>query len=116
MTRSSDNESDDEHLDTDTNADGGEYLVEQAHYERAGRDDLTTTIIGAIAAAEGVSPRELKEPVLYDCVDIAALEDSFFGPTVAGRRRNAIGSVEFHFGEYRVEVKSDGWVSVYGES
>jgi Halobacterial output domain 1 len=93
--------------------DSGEQLVEQAHYERAGRDDLTTTIIGAVAAAEGVSPTELKDPVLYECVDIGALENSFFGPSVAGERRDAVGSVEFGFGEYRVEVSSDGWVSVY---
>lgn len=104
----------DEDSDREVDVNGGDQLLEQAHYERAGRDDLTTTIIRAIAAAEGVSPAELKEPVLYECVDIAALEDSFFGPTVAGERRNAIGSVEFTFGEYRVELASDGWVSVYG--
>lgn len=92
----------------------GEQLLEQAQYERASRDDLTTTIVGAIAAAEGISPAELKDPILYECVDIAALEDSFFGPTVAGERRNAVGSVEFLFGEYRIEVSSEGWVSVYG--
>lgn len=100
--------------DPEVDVDSSEQLVEQAHYERDGRDDLTTTIIGAIAAAEGVSPAELKEPVLYDCVDVAALEDSFFGPKIAGERRDTVGSVEFEFGEYRVEVKSDGWVSVYG--
>jgi hypothetical protein len=108
MTNSSDqNES------SETGIDGGEQLVEQAHYERGGRDDLTTTIIGAVAAVKRVSPTELKDPVLYDCVDIAALEDSFFGPSIVGERRDAVGSVEFGFGEYRVEVSSDGWVSVY---
>ena len=111
MTRSFDKDS-----DPTVGVDGGDQLVEQARYERTGRDDLTTTIIGAIAAAEGISPAELKDPILYECVDVAALEDSFFGPTVAGERRNAVGSVEFRFGEYRVEVSSDGWVSVYGDS
>ncbi|MFH5799099.1 HalOD1 output domain-containing protein [Haladaptatus sp. CMAA 1911] len=109
MTKSSD-----EGESSEIVVDGSEQLVEQVHYERAGRDDLTTTIIGGIAAAEGVSPAEVKDPVLYECVDVAALEDSFFGQTVAGERRDAVGSVEFRFGEYRIEVKSDGWVSVYG--
>ncbi|GAA0242513.1 hypothetical protein GCM10009000_067700 [Halobacterium noricense] len=36
----------------------------------------------------------LKEPILYEYVDIAALEDSFFGSTVAGERRDAVGSIE----------------------
>lgn len=109
MTRSFD-----EGSDPEVDVDGGQRLVEQAQYKRTGRDDLTTTIIEAIAAAEGVSPAELKEPVLYDCVDIAALEDSFFEPKVARERSDAVGSVEFEYDEYRVEVSSDGWVSVYG--
>ncbi|KZN22566.1 hypothetical protein A4G99_19050 [Haladaptatus sp. R4] len=109
MTRSFDEES-----ESKVSLDGGEQILEQAQYKRAGCDDLTTTIVVAIAAAEGISPAELKEPILYDCVDIAALEDSFFGPRVAGDRRDAVGSVEFEFGTYRVEVSSDGWVSVYG--
>ena len=50
-------------------------LVRQTKYEEDGIHDLTTTIIAAIADAEGVSPVEVKDPVLYDCVDVASLED-----------------------------------------
>ncbi|WP_458186938.1 DUF7344 domain-containing protein [Haladaptatus sp. NG-WS-4] len=105
-------EMNDEESDIDADVDSGWRLVQQAHYDRAGRDDLTT-IIAAVADAEGVSPPDITEPVLYDCVDIAALEDAFFGPSVAGERRDAVGSVEFQFAEYRIELKSDGWIAVY---
>ncbi|WP_458206285.1 HalOD1 output domain-containing protein [Haladaptatus sp. NG-SE-30] len=108
MTKSTDEES-----DINADVDGGWHLVQQAHYDRAGRDDLTTTIIAAVADVEGVSPTDITEPVLYDCVDIAALEDALFGPDVAGHSRDAVGSVEFQFGEYRIELKSDGWIAVY---
>ncbi len=70
-------------------------------------------MVGAVADAEGVSPTELKDPVLYDCVDISALEDAFFGSDVAGDSRDGTGTVEFIFGEYRVTVNSSGWVSAY---
>jgi hypothetical protein len=88
-------------------------LVQQAHYEHAGRHDLTTTIIAAVAEAKGVSSPDITEPVLYDSVDIAALEDAFFGPDVTDQSRDAVGSVEFQFGEYHIELKSDGWIAVY---
>ncbi|SIR20512.1 hypothetical protein SAMN05421858_1819 [Haladaptatus litoreus] len=88
-------------------------LVTQANYDRDGDHDLTTTIIAAIADHEDVSPTEITQPVLYDCVDIAALEDAFFGPKARGEKRDSIGTAEFQYGEYRVEVASSGWVSIY---
>ena len=88
-------------------------LVQQTQYERGSRHDLTTTIIGAIADAEGIAPTELKDPILYECVDVSSLEDAFFGPDVAGRNRDGVGTVEFRFGDYRITVNSNGWVSVY---
>ncbi|SIR63241.1 hypothetical protein SAMN05421858_3019 [Haladaptatus litoreus] len=88
-------------------------LVEQAQYDRNGRHDLTTAIITTIAAAEGVAPAELKDPVLYECVDVAAIEDSFFGPEVGGQNRDGVGTVAFRFGDYRIEVTNEGAIAVY---
>lgn len=88
-------------------------LVAQANYERDGNHDLTTTIVAAIADHEGVSPTEITQPVLYDCVDVTALEDAFFGPEVKGENRDSVGTAEFQYGEYRIEVASNGWISVY---
>jgi hypothetical protein len=87
--------------------------VAQRHYEPNGRGELTTAIVYTIAEAEGVSPSELKSPPLYECVDAAALEDTFFGPDVTGRSRQGVGSVEFQYTEYLVKVRSDGWIQVY---
>jgi hypothetical protein len=109
MTRIS--EGNDETVESD--GDAQRTLVQQTQYERAGRHDLTTTIVGAVADVEGISPTELKDPVLYDCVDVASLEDAFFGPDVSGRNRDGDGTVEFQFGDYRITVNSNGWISVY---
>ena len=87
--------------------------VAQRHYEPDGRGELTTAIVYALAESEGVSPTEVKSPTLYDVVDVPAIEDAFFGPTVAGASRQGIGTVEFRYADYLVEVKSDGWIQVY---
>jgi hypothetical protein len=87
--------------------------VAQRHYEPDGSAELTTAIIYAIAEAEGVSPSEVKSPPLYESVDVPAIEDAFFGPNVAGESRQGVGTVEFHHTDYRVKVRSDGWVQVY---
>ena len=87
-------------------------FVTQAHYERESHRDLTTEIIFAIADAEDVAPTEIKEPPLYECVDVASIEDGFFGPQVAGHARDSEGSVSFRYNQYHVEVASDGWITV----
>lgn len=87
--------------------------VAQYHYEPNGTGELTTAIVSAIAEAMGVSPSEVKSPPLYEVVDAAALEDTFFGPTVAGESRQGTGTVEFRYTDYLVKVRSDGWVQVY---
>ncbi|WP_458205251.1 HalOD1 output domain-containing protein [Haladaptatus sp. NG-SE-30] len=91
-------------------------LVQQAQYDQDGRHDLTTTIISAIADAEGVSLTEVDKPILYECVDVTALEDAFFGPYVEGHSRDSVSTAEFEYGDYRVVIKSDGWISVYERS
>ncbi|WP_423999656.1 HalOD1 output domain-containing protein [Haloarcula salina] len=87
--------------------------VAQRHYEPDGRGELTTAIVYAIAEAEGIPPSEVKSPPLYESVNAPAIEDAFFGPTAAGRSRRGNGTVEFQYGDYLVEVRSDGWIRVY---
>lgn len=112
MTSSNDRTEDGTRLAQDRNDDPDMTFVAQAHYERESHRDLTTEIIFAIAAAEDVDPVDLKDPPLYECVDIAAIEDVFFGPQVAGQTRDSEGSVSFRYNQYRVEVASDGWITV----
>lgn len=90
--------------------------VAQRHYERDGGWELTTVIVYAIAEAEGVAPEEVKSPPLYESVDVAAIEDAFFGPDVSEASRQGAGTVEFRYREYLVTVTSDGWIQVYEPS
>ncbi|WP_458188535.1 HalOD1 output domain-containing protein [Haladaptatus sp. NG-WS-4] len=85
-------------------------LVQQTQYDRDGRHDLTTTIITTVADAEGVAPTELQQPVLYECVNVSALEDAFFGPEVKGQTRDSVGSAEFDYGGYRVARATAGFL------
>ena len=87
-------------------------FVEQAHYARESHRDLTTEIMFAIAAADDTDPRNIKDPPLYECIDVAAIEDAFFGPEVAGDERDGEGTVSFRYHQYRVEVADDGWITV----
>ena len=88
----------------------------QYHFEPTDNGELTTAIVYAIAEAEGINPLELQSPPLYDVIDAPALEATFFGPKAAGRHRHGVGTVEFHYLEYLVTVRSDGWIRVYEEA
>lgn len=66
-------------------------FVTLAHYDRESHRDLTTEIMFAIADAEDVAPVNLKDPPLYECVNIAAIEDGFFGPKVNGHSQDNEG-------------------------
>ena len=114
MTSSNDHTDDGTELAQDGNEpdDPDMTFVTQAHYDRESHRDLTTEIIFAIADAEDVAPIEIKDPPLYECVDIAAIEDGFFGPKVNGHSRDSEGSVAFQYNQYRVTVASDGWITV----
>ncbi|WP_227356101.1 HalOD1 output domain-containing protein [Haladaptatus salinisoli] len=118
MTSSNDHTDDGTRLAQDGNEtdDPDLTFVTQAHYDRESHRDLTTEIIFAIADAEDVAPTELKDPPLYECVDIAAIKDGFFGPKVAGHSRDSKGSVSFRYNQYHVEVASDGWITVSAPS
>jgi len=87
--------------------------VAQRQYDSDGNGELTTAIIEAIAAAEGVSPREIQSPPLYESVDLPAIEDAFFGPEISDGSRQGAGTVEFQYTDYLVNVQSDGWIRVY---
>ncbi|WP_458210940.1 HalOD1 output domain-containing protein [Haladaptatus sp. NG-SE-30] len=95
--------------------DGGSHWtqVAQRHYDPAQDGELTTALVFAIAEAEGVAPSEVTSPPVYECIDAAALEETFFGPAVAGEDRQGVGTVEFQYTEYRVTVGSGGWIQVY---
>ncbi|WP_083252680.1 HalOD1 output domain-containing protein [Haladaptatus sp. W1] len=114
MTTSNDQTDDGTKLAQDGNGpdDPDMAFMTQAHYERESHRDLTTEIMFAIADAADVAPVDIKDPPLYECVDIAAIEDGFFGPKVAGQTRDSEGSVSFRYNQYHVEVASDGWITV----
>ncbi|MFC7154054.1 HalOD1 output domain-containing protein [Halomarina halobia] len=88
-------------------------LVHQRPYDPDGDAELTVEIVYAVAAAEGVPPVEVHSPSLYECVDVVAIEDAFFGPDVAGASRAGLGNVEFRYRDYLVRIRSDGWIQVY---
>ena len=91
--------------------DGGWAFVTQAHYDPEESRDLTTVIIGAIADAEDVPIVEVRDPPLYEVVDIAGVDDALFGRP--DRKENGTtSSVEFRYNQHKVSVKSDGWVTV----
>ncbi len=91
-------------------------LLEQRAFDVESGDGLTTTIVYAVADAEGIEPKHLKHPPLFDVVDTAALEAAFFGNHGNGRSHDPNSSTEFMYRDYRVVVRSDGWVQVYERS
>lgn len=93
--------------------DGAWTQVAQRNYDPDLDEELTTTIAFALAAAEDVQPIDLKAPPLYEVVDASALQDTLFENGNGQADRRGSGTVEFYYGEYRVEVGSDGWVQVY---
>ncbi|WP_255171297.1 HalOD1 output domain-containing protein [Natrononativus amylolyticus] len=111
------NDSHDKTSPTET-LDGGNRPVAdaQAHYDHDDPQDLTTTIIFAVADAEGVEPPDIKTPPLYDSVDTVAVEEALFGP--AARRENHTGdeSLTFSYRGHEITVRSDGWVFVGAEA
>lgn len=90
--------------------------VAQRSYEPDIDEELTTTIVFAIAAAMGVEPTDLGPPPLYGAVDASAIEYSLFVEEPGSGGRNGGGCVDFRYDGYRVEVRSDGWVRVYERS
>lgn len=86
--------------------------VGQRVYDPGRDDELETAIVFAIANVVGVAPSELTPP-LHDVIDPEGIEQAFFGFGRDGRPRDAMGSVEFRYGQYLVHVGSDGQIHVY---
>lgn len=88
--------------------------VNQAHYDRESERELTTALVFAIADARGVDPLDSEEmSPLYNTVDAATLEHTFFGPTgtdVDGQKEDA---VVLTYNGYKVVLRADGWIAVY---
>lgn len=72
-------------------------------------DSLSTAVIDAIAAHEGVDPMDLKPP-LYDVIDPDALDMLF--PGTGTPPETAPGRVVFTYSGYEVEVTSEGGVRI----
>lgn len=98
--------------DTSTTAENWQQ-IHQAQYEADHQNDLATTIIFAIADATAVEPLALKSPPLYDSIDAAAVEDTFFRHESPTTVRDNEGYVAFTYRNYRITVRSDGWVFVH---
>jgi hypothetical protein len=88
--------------------------VNQASYDRESDDELVTALVEAIADAKDADPLDsAKIPPLYESLDAAALEDTFFGPSGAERASQDGGIVTFHYTGYKVALRADGWIFVY---
>lgn len=74
---------------------------------------LTTTIVYAVAEAEGVEPVDVKNPPLFDVIDAAALEATYFRSDGVSRTEDGQSTTEFMYRDHRVVVRSDGWVFVH---
>jgi hypothetical protein len=79
------------------------------HQGPAAERKLSSKVIEALAAEEGVAPTELRDP-LYDAIELEALDD-LFSDRVDGSQRSD-GLVEFVYRSYEVTVYSDGRVDV----
>jgi len=88
--------------------------VNQASYDRESDGELVTALVEAIADAKDADPLDSeKMPPLYESLDVGALEDTFFGPSGAKRAPQDGGIVTFHYTEYKVALRADGWIFVY---
>ena len=91
-------------------------LATQVPFDEEATHDLTSAIIGAVAETEGVSPIEIKNPPLYEVLDITAITTAFFDSHTVGQASNGRRTVEFMYRDHRIVVRSDGWVQVFENS
>jgi hypothetical protein len=104
-----------EQVESAGNVDTDQWVqVHQAHYDRTTEEELVTTLIMAIAEAKDVDPLDGTEmPPLYESLDAAALENTFFGPPGAGTEQQDGGAVTFQHCGCKVALRADGWIFVY---
>lgn len=101
---------DDSGYDTEQTTEQG--VIEQRLYEPDEGPDLTTVVIEAVAAAEGTPLTSIREPPLYEVVDIAAVHDALFGAKLMDERSVTEGSLDFEYRGFRITIRGDGWVQV----
>jgi hypothetical protein len=88
--------------------------VNQTRYDRESDRALVTALVLAISEAKGVDPIDDEEmPPLFESLDAAALEDTFFGPAEAGTKHRDGGLVTFHYTGHKVALRADGWIFIY---
>ena len=104
-----------EQVESAENVDTDQWVqVHQVHYDRTSEDELVTTLIMAIAEAKDVDPLDAAEmPPLYETLDAAALENTFFGPSGAGTDHQDGGAATFQYGGCKVALRADGWIFIY---
>ena len=74
--------------DGSVSADGSTRIqVGQHQYDPVDDAELTIAVVFAIADAMAVAPSMVKSPPVYECIDLAALETTFFDPDVTGHSR-----------------------------
>ncbi|PSQ49984.1 hypothetical protein BRD15_02500 [Halobacteriales archaeon SW_6_65_15] len=79
------------------------------HQGPSTEQQLSSKVIEALAAEEGVAPTELRDP-LYDVIELEALDDLFSDRRDGSPRSD--GLVVFAYQSYEVTVYSDGRVDV----
>lgn len=85
--------------------------VEQKLYNPESDTELTSVIIELVAAAEETEVTSFEGQLLYDVVNIEAVEDALFGRD--GTSCGVVnGSVRFEYRGYRITISSDGWIQV----
>jgi len=104
-----------EAVDTQETIDDDQWVqVHQAHYDRESDRELVTALVTAIAEAKDVDPIDDPEmPPLFESLDAAALERTFFGSPGTDPRHRDGGLVTFHYTGYKVALRADGWIFVY---
>lgn len=80
-----------------------------AHHDMSADDDVSVSVVMAVAAVAGVDPSDLRER-LSDVVDPDGL-DTVFRPQEEGTPRTD-GHVTFSFLGYEVTVYADGTIEV----
>lgn len=100
-------------IDAQVPSDTAWELENQIPFDSDEAHDLTSAIVEAVATTEDLSPMEIKEPPLYEVLDIVALEDALFGPSDIDHHSRGSRLVEFMYRAHRIVIRSDGWVQVY---
>ncbi len=84
--------------------------VGRGQYDPTDEDGLTVALAFVLADVAGVDATELDEPLLYDCVDVPAVETAIFG---CAPPEQGLEAVSFRYDGYLVTVRRDGAIRVF---